>query len=87
MTTSAILTERGRGQTDHGKAVRWSLVTFMIGLLGAMLCAVFSSFRRFAPGSLRARLPTRFLWATSGSMRRADYIAAMADLMRSDADV
>src|SRR5262245_50342124 len=55
MTTSAILTSVAAARLEH-ESVRWSLVTFMVILLVAMLCAVLAivpTFRTHAPPSHR----------------------------------
>jgi hypothetical protein len=61
MTTSAILTSVAAARLDN-ESVRWSLVTLMVGLLVAMLCAVFSLVPTF-----RTRVPDSHLRTRSSS--------------------
>lgn len=86
MTTSAILTSVAAARLGH-ESVRWSLATFMIVLIGAMLCAVFSLIPTFRTRLPEDQAPNPLFFGHFGAMPRADYIDAMADLMRSDADV
>ena len=86
MTTSAILTSVAAARLGH-ESVRVALVTFIVGLLVAMLCAVLAlvpSFRTRLPEGTR---PNPLFFGHFGSMKRDEYVRAMADLMQSDADV
>jgi hypothetical protein len=86
MTTSAILTSVAAARLGH-ESVRVALVTFIVGLLVAMLCAVLAlvpSFRTRLPEGAR---PNPLFFGHFGSMKRGDYLAAMSELMQSDADV
>ena len=86
MTTSAILTSVAAARLDH-ESVRWSLVTFMVGLLAAMLCAVFSLLPTFRTRLPEGQAANPLFFGHFGAMRRDDYLEAMSELMRSDADV
>jgi Family of unknown function (DUF5706) len=86
MTTSAILTSVAAARLGH-ESVRWSLVTFMVGLLAAMLCAVFSLLPTFRTRLPEGQAPNPLFFGHFGAMRRQDYLDAMADLMQSDAHV
>lgn len=86
MTTSAILTSVAAARLGH-ESVRWSLVTFMVGLLAAMLCAVFSLLPTFRTRLAEGQAPNPLFFGHFGAMRREEHLRAMADLMQSDAAV
>jgi Family of unknown function (DUF5706) len=86
MTTSAILTSVAAARLDH-ESVRWSLVTFIALLMGAMLCAVVSVVPTFRAPLADGQKPNPLFFGHFGTMRRDDYVEAMADLIRSDAEV
>jgi Pycsar effector protein len=86
MTTSAILTSIAAGRLGH-ESVRWSLVTFIVGLVAAMLCAVFSLVPTFSTRLPKGQSPNPLFFGHFGSMRRVDYLDAMAELMQSDSAV
>jgi Family of unknown function (DUF5706) len=86
MTTSAILTSVAAARLDH-EDVRWSLVTFMIGLFGAMLCAVFAIVPTFRTRRLAGVTPNPLFFGHFGAMRRDEYFDAMVGVLRSDVEV
>src|SRR5262245_66550792 len=86
MTTSAILTSVAAARLEH-ENVRWSLVTFMVGLLLALLCAVLSIIPTFRSKLPSGQTPNPLFFGHFGVIPRAEYTNAMAELMRSDAAV
>jgi hypothetical protein len=86
MTTSAILTSVAAARLEH-ESVRWSLVTFMIGLLAAMLCAVLSIIPTFRTRIAEGQQANPLFFGHFGAMRKDAYETAMAALLRSDAGV
>jgi hypothetical protein len=59
----------------------------MVGLLAAMLCAVFAIVPTFRTHIPAGQQPNPLFFGHFGAMRKEVYLAAMADLLRSDADV
>src|SRR5262245_16228257 len=76
MTTSAILTSVAAARLDH-TSVRWSLVTFMVGVLVAMLCAVLAIIPTFRSRMPRGQVPNPLFFGHFGAMPRADYLTTM----------
>jgi Pycsar effector protein len=86
MTTSALMTSVAAARLEH-EAVRWSLVTFMVGLFGAMLCAVFAVVPTFRSRRPPGVSPNPLFFGHFGAMTRDDYYESMAEVLRSDARV
>jgi Pycsar effector protein len=86
MTTSAILTSVAAARLGH-ESVRIALVTFIVGLLFAMLCAVLALVPSFRTRPASGAAPNPLFFGHFGAMNRAEYFEAMADVMESDPEV
>jgi hypothetical protein len=86
MTTSAILTSVAAARLGH-ESVRVALVTFIVGLLVAMLCAVLALVPSFRTRPTPGVRPNPLFFGHFGAMNRAEYFQAMAEVMDSDPEI
>lgn len=83
MTTSAILTSVAAARLGH-ESVRIALVTFIVGLLFAMLWAVLALVPSFRTKPVAGGQANPLFFGHFGSMKRSEYFEAMAEVMESD---